>query len=293
MDFTTTFVLIDDFCQHFEPKLQQWLLTDKRRRRRRATRLALSEIMTILICFHTSHFRTFKHYYLHLLANHRSDFPGLVSYQRFVELMPRTIIPLLAWVQSSRGEVTGISFIDSTALRVCHPKRISRNRVFDGVAQIGRSSMGWFYGFKLHLVISEQGELLSFCLTPGNVDDRHCVSRLARRLWGKLFGDKGYLSQKLFEELYAQGLKLITTVRSNMKNRLLELEEKILLRKRSLIETVNDMLKNVCQVEHTRHRSVGNFVVNLLGALAAYCQLPKKPSLRFSKQVNSQLTTIP
>jgi len=290
--FTTTFVLIDDFCQSFEPKLKERLLAD-RKHRQRATRLALSEIMTILVCFHTSHFRTFKHYHFHLLANQRADFPGLVSYQRFVELMPRAILPLCAWVLACRGEVTGISFIDSTVLRVCHPKRIARNKVFADVAQIGRSSMGWFYGFKLHWVINEKGELLSFALTPGNVDDRQPVRKLARRLWGKLFGDKGYISQSLFEELYERGLKLITTVRANMKNRLLDWQEKILLRKRSLIETANDMLKNVCQIEHTRHRSVSNFVVNLLCGLAAYCQLPKKPTLRFSDQFNGTVLALP
>ena len=292
MDFTTTFVIIDDFCQSFEPKLKERLLAD-RKRRQRATRLALSEIMTILVCFHTSHFRTFKHYYFYLLANHRADFPSLLSYQRFVELMPRAMLPLCAWVLDCRGEVTGISFVDSTVLRVCHPKRITRNRVFADMAQVGRSSMGWFYGFKLHWVINEKGELLSFALTPGNVDDRQPVGKLALRLWGKLFGDKGYISQSLFEELYGRGLKLITTVRANMRNRLLDWQEKILLRKRSLIETANDMLKNVCQIEHTRHRSVSNFVVNLLCGLAAYCQLPKKPSLRFSEQFNSPMLALP
>lgn len=291
MDFTDTFVLIDDFCQTFEPKWQRRLLT--KGRRQRATRLALSEIMTILILFHTSHFRTFKHYYLNLLSRHREDFPGLVSYHRFVELMPRAILPLLAFVLACRGQVTGVSFVDSTALRVCHPKRITRHKVFDGVAQIGRSSMGWFFGFKLHWVINDRGELLNFALTPGNVDDRQPVWKMVRSLWGKLFGDKGYISQALFERLYEHGLKLITNIRSNMKNRLMEWQEKILLRKRSLIETANDMLKNVCQIEHTRHRSVSNFVVNLLCGLAAYCQLPKKPSLRFDDALNTPMIALP
>ncbi len=111
-------------------------------------------------------------------------------------------------------------------------------------------------------MINDRGELLSFELTPGNVDDRQPVPRLAKDLWGKLFGDKGYISQPLFEQLFEQGLKLITNVRKNMKNRLIELEDRILLRQRSLIETVNDQLKNVCQIEHPRHRNPLHFVTH-------------------------------
>ena len=293
MDFTELFVPIDDFCKMFEPNFQKQLLEDGTRKRQRQTGLDLSEIMTIVIAFHTSHFRTFKHYYLYLLAYHRDDFPRLMSYSRFVRLMPRTIFPLLAYVLSCRGQVTGISFVDSTVIRVCNNKRISRHKVFDGLAEIGRSSMGWFFGFNLHLVINDRGELLSFCLTPGNIDDRQPVEKMARGLYGKLFGDKGYISRALFERLFKRGIKLVTSVRSNMKNKLMELEEKVLLRKRSLIETVNGHLKEVCQIEHTRHRSVGNFVVNLLGGLAAYCRLPKKPSLQFASVKDEPVLALP
>ncbi|OHB53898.1 MAG: hypothetical protein A2Y10_14895 [Planctomycetes bacterium GWF2_41_51] len=171
--------------------------------------------------------------------------------------------------------------IDSTSLKVCHNKRISRNRVFEGIAQIGKTTMGWFFGFKLHLVINELGGLLGFRLTAGNVDDRSTVEKMANNLFGKLFDDKGYISQSLFEKLLAKGIKLVTDMRANMKNRLMELEEKILLRKRSLIETVNDTLKNVCQIEHSRHRSPINLLAHLIVGLVAYTRLPKKPSLKF------------
>lgn len=282
MDFTALYVDVDDFWQQFRPGYEQRLMADGVRRRRREAGLSVSEIMTILIAFQTSNYRTFKHFYLSLQAGHRRDFPGMVGYSRFVELMPRATMPLFAYlVGRCLGSVSGISFIDSTALKVCSNKRIERNRVFAGLAARGRTTIGWFYGFKLHLVISDRGELLAFALTPGNVNDLQPVPVLTKNLWGKLFGDKGYISQSLFEDLLQSGVKLVTSIRKNMKNKLMELEEKILLRKRSLIETVNDQLKNVCQIEHTRHRSPASFMIHLLAALIGYARQPKKPSLRF------------
>lgn len=283
MDFTNLFVEVDDFWKTFRPQYERHLFADHKRRRRRDSRLSASEIMVILIVFQTSNYRTFKHFYLHLLTHYRQDFPDLVSYKRFVNLIPQVTMPLFAYLMTRcLGQVTGISFIDSTAIKVCHHKRIYRHRVFEGLAQIGKSTMGWFYGFKLHLVINEHGDLLAFAFTPGNIDDRKPVESMTQRLWGKLFGDKGYISQKLFNSLYARGVNLITSVRKNMKNKLMAIEDKILLRKRSLIETVNDQLKNVCQIEHSRHRSPANFLVHLIAGLIAYAKQPKRPSLNFN-----------
>ena len=134
-------------------------------------------------------------------------------------------------------------------------------------------------GFKLHLIINDKGERLAFKLTPGNTDDRKPVPDLAQDLFGRLFGDRGYISQNLFEKLYEQGLQLITKSKRKMKNRWVKLMDKILLRKRAVIESVNDQLKNICQIEHSRHRSVFNFLVNLLAGLVAYTYSDKKPSL--------------
>lgn len=280
MDFTDLFVDVDDFWKQFRPLYEQRLLADGQRRRLRCGQLSVSEIMTILIAFQSSNYRTFKHFYLYLRTHHHEDFPGLVSYSRFVSLIKCVTLPLFAYLQCRcLGEVTGISFIDSTALKVCGNKRIGRHRVFENIAQRGKTTMGWFFGFKLHLVVNDQGELLGFDLTAGNVDDRQPVEKMAKNLWGKLFGDKGYVGQSLFEKLLASGVKLITNIRKNMKNKLIELEEKILLRKRSLIETINDQLKNVCQIEHTRHRCPLHFVVHLIAGLIAYTRQPKKPSL--------------
>ncbi len=237
--------------------------------------------MASIIGFQTSGFRTFKAYYQYVLKHHRCDFPDLVSYDRFVYLIPRSVIPMFVYLQSCGiDKPTGISFIDSTSLKVCHNKRICRHRVFDGLAAIGKTTMGWFYGFKLHLIINECGGLLSYRLTAGNVADSRMAEPMTKGLFGKLFGDKGYIGKGLFEKLLSKGVKLITNVRKNMKSCLMELEDKILLRKRSLIETVNDTLKNVCQIEHSRHRSPINFLAHLIAGLVAYTRLPKKPSLK-------------
>jgi hypothetical protein len=208
-----------------------------------------------------------------------------VSYTRFVDLMPRFLVPLAVYLQLQRGECTGSSFIDATSLAVCHPARIQQHRVFRVDARRGKTSIGWFYGFKLHLVVNDRGEWLAFCLTPGNLDDRKPVPRLVGRIVGQLVGqivdDKGSISQPLAERLFLeQGLRLITKLRKNMRNQLLPLAEKLLLRKQALIETLIDQLKNVCQIEHSRHRSPLHFLVHLLAGLIAYCHLPKKPSLR-------------
>ena len=210
------------------------------------------------------------------------SFPRFPAIPRFVELIPLTLLPLCAYVQTRKGPVTGLQFIDSLPIRVCHNRRISSHRVFAGLAQRGKGSRGWFYGFKLHLVINEQGELLGLTLTPGNVDDRRPVRKLVRQLWGKLFGDRGYISQELFEQLWSQDLPLITKLKRNMKNKLIPVLDKVLLRKRALIECVNDPLKNISQIEHTRHRSATNGIVNMVAAVVAYTFPPKKPALDLS-----------
>ena len=140
--------------------------------------------------------------------------------------------------------------------------------------------MGWFYGFKLHMIINDAGEILSFCLTSGNVDDRNeaVMDSLTKEIFGKLFADRGYISQKLFEKLLKKDITLVTRAKKNMKNKLMDLYDRLMLRKRAVIESVNDFLKNICDTWHSRHRSVTNFLVNLISALAAYSFLPKKPS---------------
>jgi hypothetical protein len=285
MSLLELYCSVDDFWQCFAPQWEAELLASGQRQRRlRATALHPSELMTIVIAFHTSHYRTFKAYYTEQVQRHwRSEFPHLVSYQRFVALLPTILVPLTTYLQTQLGTCTGVSFLDSTSLAVCHNARIRQHRVFAGRATRAKTSVGWFFGFKLHLVVNDRGELLAFCLTPGDVDDRRPVPQLLRRIqrrFGKLFADRGYISQPLTERLFVEhGVQLITKLRKNMHNRLLDVSDKLLLRKRAIIETIYDQLKNICQIEHSRHRSPVNFLVNLVAGLIAYCHQPKKPAL--------------
>jgi hypothetical protein len=277
------FITVDDFCQSFLPVLEQHLLTSGVIKRRRERSLSISEVMTIVIHFHQSHYRNFKAFYCeHVLLHLRSEFPNLVSYSRFVEFMPSVLLPLCVFFQRNcLGNCTGVSFIDSTSLDVCLNQRIASHRVFAGLAERGKTSTGWFFGFKLHLVINDRGELLSVQLTPGNVDDRKPVPELLHKLFGKVFGDKGYISKPLRELLLQTfGIQLVTKLKSNAKNQLpMSLMDRIMLRKRAIVESVIDQLKNISQIEHSRHRSVTNFLINLLCGLIAYARQPKKPSL--------------
>lgn len=281
LELTEIFCDVDDFYQTFEIACHQGLqLPYDGEAKPYRSRLSISEVMTIVIAFHGSGFRTFKDFYTcQVLPHWRSAFPHLVSYTRFVELMPWSVMALMSFLQTSLGELTGISFIDATSLAVCHPNRAKSHRVVKDQAGWGKSSVKWYFGLKLHLIINDKGELLAVALTPGNTDDRKPVPKMAQFLTGKLFGDKGYVSQALFEQLYAQGVELIARRRKNMTNRLMTLMDKILLRKRAIIESVNDQLKNICQIEHSRHRSGFNFLANLLGGLIAYSYHPTKPSL--------------
>jgi hypothetical protein len=181
-------------------------------------------------------------------------FPGLVSYPRFLEWMPSTRMPLCAYLRLCFGSCSGISCIDSTCVAVGPVRRVHSPKVFAALASWGKTSVGWFCGFTLHLVINERGELLHRALTPGTIDNRHPVPELLKRLHGRVFGDRGYISSKLGRHLRAHlGIALITKLRRKMKNRLMVLSDKLWLRKRGLLEAVNDQLKNIAQIEHTRH----------------------------------------
>jgi hypothetical protein len=177
------------------------------------------------------------------------------------------------------------------AIPLCKNKRIKINKVFKGIAETGKSTMGWFYGFKLHIVINDKGEILNFAITQANVDDREPLKneRFLQAVFGKLFGDKGYISEKLTNILFVNDIHLITNIRNNMKNCLMTMHDKIMLRKRSVIETVNDELKNICQVEHSRHRSFANFLSNIIAGLIAYSFLPKKPSIKYQSINSNQI----
>ncbi|ENA1802914.1 IS982 family transposase [Flavobacterium psychrophilum] len=287
---TDIFCLVDEFCNNFDNYTKDFILGTPSKR---PAIMSKSEVITITILFHLSGFRCFKHFYIYYVQKHmQDDFPNTVSYNRFTELMQSNILPLIMFLKTCcLGKCTGISFVDSTPIRVCKNKRIKRNKVFKDIAQVGKSTMGYFYGFKLHIVINDKGEILSFNITQANVDDREPLKNenFLKNIFGKLFGDKGYISKELTKILFVDGIHLITSIRNNMKNSLMDMCDKINLRKRSVIETVNDELKNMCQVEHSRHRSVGNFFTNLIGGLIAYSFFPKKPSIVYNTINTSQL----
>jgi len=282
IDITEVFCFIDDFCKIFEPILQQQLLGDGIIRRIRKGFMSLSEIMTILVMFHLSKMKTFKDFYFRFVKVYlKPFFPKLLSYNRFVEWIPRTALAFATLFSLSGGECTGISFIDSLPLKVCHNRRINRHKVFKGLAGRGKSSMGWFFGLKLHAVINTNGEVIDMMLSSGNVHDNKGLKPLSKKLQGLLFGDKGYISKELREWLQeTKDLRLITTVRKNMKELAMTSTEKALLKKRFLIETVFGKLQSETEIQHTRHRSPRNFLVNVLSSLVTYNQYLKKPEMR-------------
>lgn len=288
---TEIFFDIDEFCKVFEPAFTEKLLEDGKKHRKRAFKMSMSEILTITVIFQLSGHRTFKHFYLFYVQKHmKTEFPDTVSYNRFTELMQANMLPLVLFMKTRcLGECTGISFVDSTPVRVCKNKRISSNKVFKGIATTGKSTMGWFHGFKLHIIVNDKGEILNFVITQGNVDDREPLKEgnILNKIFGSLYADKGYISKNLAAMLFDDGLHLVTGIRNNMKNVLMTMRDKILLRKRSIIETINDQLKNICHAEHSRHRSFGNFITNLVASLIAYSFQEKKPRIKFEEQPNA------
>ena len=199
--------MADEFCKFYDRMLDRYTLNNNNKRSyHRDSTMSKAEIILIIILFHNSGYRCLKHFYLEEVCKHlRHLFPKVVSYNRFVELQRNVAIPLILFIKKVLlGKCTGISFIDSTPLRVCRNQRIHMHKTFKGIAQRGKCSMGWFFGFKLHLICNEKGELLNFMITPGDIDDRkplECKSFI-EFIYGKLIGDKGYISKNLFQKLF-------------------------------------------------------------------------------------------
>lgn len=283
-DITNLFCFIDDFVQGISKEWKAYLLEqgESTRRLTRTPELTKSEIMSVILMFQESPCRNFKYFYASYLQLYREEFPKLPSYERFVSLKPRVLCLLVLLLLSLLVPGKGIGFIDATSLSVCHGKRIYRHKVFKGLASKGKTTKGWFFGFKLHVIIDSQGNLMRVKLTGGHVNDSKVVDEMTQSITGFLFADKGYIDQKLFLRLFKRGLKLVTGIRKNMKNKLMLLQEKQLLRKRSLIETVFDYLKNKLQLEHTRHRSPWNAWIHIISTLIVYQMKPTKPSISFN-----------
>ena len=273
------------FVKPFYPHWEKTQIENGEKKRRKKRCISPSEIITLIVYYHQSGYDTFKWFYLRYLPKNLSKaFPKVPSYNRFIELLPDIIGPLTAFMQTRCGRSEGIAFVDSTPLCVCKNIRIPRHKTFKDMAQRGKSSTGWFYGFKLHIIVDDRGEILSFSITKGNVDDRKPVPKLAKNLIGKLFGDRGYISKKLTELLATDDVELITTLKKNMKPRVIAAFDALLLRKRSIIETINDQLKNIFQLEHSRHRSLTNYMINIVACLVAYSYQEKKPALNLRRE---------
>ena len=280
-DITSLFCFVDDFVAGIQEEIKAHTLESEKKVRNptRCPGLEESEIITILLLFQESPCRNLKYFYKSYLRLYQNEFPGMPCYERFISLMPRVISLLTILLCSLFSQGRGIAYADSTSLAVCHPKRIRRNKVFRGLAALGKTTKGWFFGLKLHAIINEAGSLMRIKLTPGNIDDRTVIDQMTQGMTGSLFADKGYICKKLFLRLYKKGLKLVTGIRKNMHNILMPWNEKILLRKRSLIETVFDYLKNKLQIEHTRHRSPINAFIHILSTLISYQLKPSKPKI--------------
>lgn len=283
------FCNLDDFMKEFDTILTKNSIseTSQPKRRNRKSKMSKSEVMTIMVIFHLKSYRNLKHFYLFHVCKHMDDFfPDLVSYNRFVELQKKVIQPLAVYLKLfGLGKCSGITFIDSTAVKVCHYKREKQHKVFKGIAEKSYGTLGWFYGFKLHLICNDKGQIIDFLITKANVDDRYPLKNenFHDKIFGKIYGDKGYLGKDLFDKLFVDGIHLVTKLRKNMKKKALDFMDKVYLRKRAIIESVNDVLKNTCQIEHSRHRSFDNFLGNLIAGLTAYSFLDAKPGIKIQR----------
>lgn len=281
--YDTVYCIVDDFCKLYDEMVRHKLLDDGAKRRR-SGKLSLAEMLSIMIFYQVSDYRNFKRYYQHEIHGRlRHLFRELPSYDRFIALMPRLFMPMALMLHGMSGKKTGEYYVDSTHLAVCKNQRIGRHKTFDGLAARGKSTMGWFYGFKLHMVINMQGKIIAVRITAGNVDDRKAFEEMAMRhnLKGTCYADKGYISQTLWKRMWKQGLHLITGIRKNMTNYLIPILDKLMLRKRYIIESVFGILKEHTNINPAKHRSPTNFFVSLFAALIAYQIRPTKPSIRY------------
>jgi hypothetical protein len=279
------FTYVDDFCKLFENDIKRFLVENNyKKKRNRPMRMYLSEIITIVVLFQLNHYKTFKDYYNnYILKTYKREFPNTVSYSRFVTLMQYTLMPMTVLISSLKGEETGIYYVDSTKLTVCNNLRTNRNKVFKDIAKRGKTITGWFFGFKLNVIINNKGEIMNIALIKENIDDRKPVEKLVANLKGWFFGDKKYINKELKESLLNKRVELITNIKKGMKKIVIKPTKKFLLGKRYVIETVFDQWKNLLNINHIRHKFINNFMVNILETLIAYQFKLRKPSVSFAK----------
>jgi hypothetical protein len=288
---TELYMICDDFCKHYEnwqKKCKQ--ITDKNKPKTRCRKglLTLSEIVCILVLYQSSNMKNFKSFYLTLGFEIKSAFPNLCSYQRFIALREKAIPVLILLHYAVLSSCDGISYVDSTTIKACHIKREKRHKTFKLWAKKSKGTMGWFYGFKLHIIVNSKGELLNAFFSAGNVDDRDGLREMCKNIFGDIVGDRGYIGKDLKTELSEKGMNLITRAKKNMKKQSLSLKEDALLKSRNIIETVIGKLKIECTIEHTRHRSLNGLMINILCALISYSLMSKKPKteIKYAKNID-------
>lgn len=279
--YTTIFSLVDDFCKAYEDWVKHKLLSSGKQRNR-AGKLSLSEEISIIIFYHFSEFKHLKAFYRHFVTDGKW-FKNPPCYDRFIQIIPSLFLPIVIMMHYLSGRKTGIYYVDSTHFSVCKNIRISSHKTFKGLASRGHSSIDWFYGFKLHMIINDKSEIVAIKITKGNTDDRKAFEEMAIRqnLKGKCYADKGYLSKDLFMRLFHKGLILITGIKRNMKNYLIPILDKLYHRKRFIIETIFGYIKEHFNVRPNKHRSPTNFFVSLFAALIAFQIKPTKPVLAY------------
>ena len=277
--YITIFTIVDDFCKTYEDWIRYKLLTTGKQRNR-GGKLSLSECVSIMIFYHFSPYKNFKTYYQYFVIK-GNLFSNPPCYDRFIQIIPSLFLPLIVMMHYMSGKQTGVYFVDSTHFAVCKNIRIYRNRTFSGLAKRCHSSIDWFYGFKLHIIINDR--IVAIRITKGNVDDRKAFEEMVikKGLKGKVYADKGYISKALFTKLYKTGLQLITGIKRNMKNYLLPILDKIMLKKRFIIETIFGYLKENFNLRPNKHRSPTNFFATLFAALIAFQIKPNKPKISY------------
>jgi hypothetical protein len=277
-DFTALYCNVDDFIKNSGSNLPS--INSSKSKPGTKNYLTISEVLTILISFYGDSYDCFKHYYKEvILESHKEDFK-LVSYEHFTKLTGQALPFLTVLMNNLLEQCNGISCIDSTSIAVCKNYRIYSHKVFAGFAARSKTTKGWFYGLKLHLIINSAGGLVKASFSSGNKDDRKHFRSMTEGIFGKIFGDRGYLSKELFNDLWSQGIELVTGLKKGMKNYLMPITDKLFLLKRVLIETVIGRIKLLNKFEHSRHRSPVNAFSHMIACLINYQLLPNKPSIK-------------
>jgi hypothetical protein len=290
------YIEIDDLLKAYKVFLTKRGLPEDQRPTR-IPALSAAEICTILVAYHHSGYKCFEYYYRRVvLSTHQDYFPDAPTYERFLDYLPRVTHLLYLWLfyTTCRAQRTGLYFIDSKKLEVCHIKREYSHRVFQGLAAKGKTSTGYFFGLnrvggRLHMVINNLGEIICFLITPGNVADNNhkALQYLLKGLQGVCVGDKGYLTT-LFEWFYEQELEIVKRPRKNMRTLPIANYKHQLINLRPVIESAFDIMGTICDIDHTRHRSPVNAVTHLLAGLVAYQHLPQKPCVFFPSMTSDK-----